>query len=61
MKKWIIVFVIIALLLLSFYLLEKEEKHEKYEPSKEQLKAEEKAYCMEGCDWDEECVEGRCN
>ena len=60
MKKYILLLGIIILLLLSFYLLEREEKHDKIEPTEEQLKAEEKAYCMEGCDWDEECIERRC-
>ncbi|MCC7570345.1 hypothetical protein KO465_03300 [Candidatus Micrarchaeota archaeon] len=60
MKKWIIALIIVALLLLSFYLLEREEKHDRYEPPEEQIKAEEYALCLEGCDWDEECVRDRC-
>ena len=60
MEKWIIAFVIITLFLLSFYLLEKTEKYERYEPSPEQIKAEDYAYCMEGCDWEDGCVEREC-
>ena len=59
MEKWIIVFVIIAFLLLSFYLLDNIKKYNK-EPTQEQLKAEKKALCYEGCDWEEECVKEKC-
>ena len=60
MKKYIILLGIMSLLLISFYLFEKTEKYEGYEPSPEQIKAEDYVYCMEGCDWDEECVKRNC-
>jgi hypothetical protein len=60
MNKYIVLVGVIILLLLSFYLLDSTKKYERKEPTKEQLRAEEKAYCMEGCDWDGGCIERRC-
>jgi len=67
MKLLTIFLILISFLLLSLlvYLVLvqdecRENKEKNFDDNKEYINDEWQALCMEGCDWDEECVEEKC-